>query len=540
MGKPPLSPDVATLIDEAGRADAAGQREAARRQYETALSLLRGSDGAIASSIIRRIARSYLDEGQLETALDCLAAALAIAEARRSDEDIAHAVNAVGNTHLMRGDFDTAETMYARALALAVSIEDRQLEAMIAQNLGVIASVRGDLTAALDYYRSSLAIYRAQSLHRQIGHTLNNMGLVYTQMECFDDARAAYEEAVVHCRVAGDIPHRLLALNSSVTLLIAQGEIDRAAAVAGAVLSEARDAGDQRALGETFKNLGVICRWRGETAAAEGHLQAAYENALRREDLLLAAETAREQAELFETMTKNRETLQALSMSHRLFSRLRAERNLSDLQRRVARLEDRFYLVVGRWARDIESKDAYTRGHCERVAEYASALARAVGYDELTMFWFRIGAVLHDVGKIAVPSEILNKPGRLTPEERVIMEQHAAAGAELLSSIEFPWDLLPMVRGHHERWDGSGYPDGLAGEEIPLSARIVCVADVFDALTTDRPYRRGFTRDEALMMMAAERGKTFDPELLARFERLMRGTRLYQMPAQMPAIAIAS
>jgi HD-GYP domain-containing protein (c-di-GMP phosphodiesterase class II) len=120
------------------------------------------------------------------------------------------------------------------------------------------------------------------------------------------------------------------------------------------------------------------------------------------------------------------------------------------------------------------------------------------------------------------------------------MEQHAAAGAELLSSIEFPWDLLPIVRGHHERWDGSGYPDGLAGEEIPLSARIVCVADVFDALTTDRPYRRGFTRDEALMMMAAERGKTFDPELFVRFERLMRGTRLYQLPAQMPAVAIAS
>ena len=540
MGKPALSPDVATLIDEASRADAAGQRELARGRYETALSLLRGNDGAAASSIIRRIARSYLDEGDLETALDCLTAALAIAEARGSAEDVAHAVNAIGNTHLMRGDFDTAEPMYARALSLAVNVEDRQLEAMIAQNLGVIASVRGDLTAALDYYRSSLAIYRAESLHRQIGHTLNNMGLVYTQMESFDDARAAYDEAVVHCRVAGDVPHRLLALNSSVSLLIAQGDIDRAASVAGAVLAEANDAGDQRALGETFKNLGVICRSRGEYAAAARHLQDAYENAVRRQDLLLAAETAREQAELYETMTKSRETLQALSLSHRLFTRLRAERNLSDLQRRVSRLEDRFYLVVARWARDIESKDAYTRGHCERVADLSCALARDVGFDDMTMFWFRIGAVLHDVGKIAVPSEILNKPGRLTPEERVIMEQHAAAGAELLSSIDFPWDILPMVRGHHERWDGSGYPDGLAGEEISLSARIVCVADVFDALTTDRPYRRGFTRDEALMMMAAERGKTFDPDLFSRFERIIRSTRLYNLPAQMPAIAIAS
>jgi tetratricopeptide (TPR) repeat protein len=158
--------------------------------------------------------------------------------------------------------------------------------------------------------------------------------------------------------MAGDVPHRLLALNSSVSLLIAQGDIERAATVAGALLSEARDAGDQRALGETFKNLGVICRWQGDTEAAAGHLRAAFENALRREDLLLAAETAHRAGRALREMTKNRETLQALSTSHRLFTRLRAERNLADLQRRVARLEDRFYLVVARWARDIESKDA--------------------------------------------------------------------------------------------------------------------------------------------------------------------------------------
>ena len=111
-------------------------------------------------------------------------------------------------------------------------------------------------------------------------------------------------------------------------------------------------------------------------------------------------------------MKKNRETLQALSQSHRLFTKLRAQRNLADLKRRVSRLEDRFYRVVARWAETIESKDAYTLGHCERVADYACALARDIGFDEITMFWFRIGALLHDVGKIAVPSEILNKPGR--------------------------------------------------------------------------------------------------------------------------------
>jgi putative nucleotidyltransferase with HDIG domain len=221
-------------------------------------------------------------------------------------------------------------------------------------------------------------------------------------------------------------------------------------------------------------------------------------------------------------MGKNRETLQSLSLSHRLFTQLRAQRNLADVKRRVSRLETRFYDVVTRWAHNIESKDAYTLGHCERVADYSCALARDIGFDEMTMFWFRIGALLHDVGKIVVPSEILNKPGPLSTEERRVMERHAAAGSDLLGDIEFPWDILPLVRGHHERWDGRGYPDRLAGDDIALSARIVCIADVFDALTTDRPYRRAFTLDEALTMMTKDVGAMFDPEIFPRFERVIR------------------
>ena len=155
-------------------------------------------------------------------------------------------------------------------------------------------------------------------------------------------------------------------------------------------------------------------------------------------------------------------------------------------------LEQRFYDIVSAWARSIESKDPYTLGHCERVADYACAILRALDPDQSTLFWFRIGALLHDVGKINVPTEVLNKPGKLTPEERALMESHPVAGVELLKDVEFPWDVLPMVRSHHERWDGRGYPDRLTGEDIPLNARVLALADVFDALTTDRPYRPAF------------------------------------------------
>jgi putative nucleotidyltransferase with HDIG domain len=519
-----LTGAAAHLVAEAEAAERAGQRELARRQYERALRLLRESSAA--STIFRRIARSHCDEGQLDAALDCLAAAIGSAEAHGASADIAHAENLIGNILLMRGEFATAEPMYARALALAVESGEQQLEAMVAQNLGVIASMRGDLPTALDHYASGLVIYRTLGMRRQVGHALNNMALVYTHLGRLDEAQAAYDEAIVHCRAAGDVPHRLLALTNAAHLRLVRGDTEAAESLCRAVLVEATEAGDERALGETYKHLGVISRVRGDFPDAERHLGVAYDNAMRREDLLLAGETAREQAELFELMNKNRETLQALTQAYRLFNRLQSQRNLADLQERVSRLEDRFYLVVARWAGSIESKDSYTHGHCERVADYACALARDIGLDEMTMFWFRIGALLHDVGKIAVPTEILNKPGRLTPDERALMERHAAAGAELLANIEFPWDITPMVRSHHERWDGAGYPDRISGEDIALSARIVCVADVFDALTTDRPYRTGFTRDDALTMMNNDRGKIFDPHLLGRFNRIVNETSI--------------
>jgi len=133
---------------------------------------------------------------------------------------------------------------------------------------------------------------------------------------------------------------------------------------------------------------------------------------------------------------------------------------------------------------------------------------------------------------------VLNKPGRLTPEERSQMEAHPVAGVELLKDVEFPWDILPMVRSHHERWDGAGYPDRISGEAIPLNARILAVADVFDALTTDRPYRPAFGREEALQMMRDDCGRAFDPAVFAAFERVLAtlgATALPTAPAEDPA-----
>jgi len=531
LGTVGAATSLENTLEEAQRLERAGQRSAARRIYELAVFQIEAGDPSTASMILRRIGRTYIDDHEHESAMDCLAAALAVSECNNDIGGIAHAMNWMAGIHLLRGDLDEAKLMSAKAHEFAMQVGDSSLAAMVSQNLGIIASMRGNLDEALEHYTTSLETYRAAGMRQYLGPVLNNMGLELTKLDRLDEAQAAYDEALSHCSAMNDIPNHLLALINSTSLWLARGDIDRAEHLCKTVIAEATSFGDQRSLAEAYKHMGVIARMRGDLAEGERQLAVAYDNAIRREDLLLAAETAREQALLYETMDKSRDTLKALSQSHRLFTKLRAQRDLADLQRRTGRLERQFYDVVTRWAQTIEEKDLYTLGHCERVADYACALARDVGFDDITMFWFRIGALLHDVGKIVVPLEVLNKPGRFTPEEREIMERHAPAGAELLADIDFPWDILPMVRGHHEKWDGTGYPDKLAGENIDITARITCIADVFDALTTDRPYRPGFTVDEALAMMTKDIGKMFDPELFPRFVRLMRETQLFKRSA---------
>jgi putative nucleotidyltransferase with HDIG domain len=165
----------------------------------------------------------------------------------------------------------------------------------------------------------------------------------------------------------------------------------------------------------------------------------------------------------------------------------------------------------------INAKDAVTHEHVTRVQTYAAGVARLRGCTEAEVEALRAGALLHDIGKIAVPDYVLNKPGKLTAEEFNQMKLHTVVGAQILSRVEFPFPIVPVVRHHHERWDGRGYPDGLKGEEIPLTARILSVVDCFDAVREDRPYRRGMTREQAINYVLEESGKTYDPQIVATF-----------------------
>jgi diguanylate cyclase (GGDEF)-like protein/putative nucleotidyltransferase with HDIG domain len=162
----------------------------------------------------------------------------------------------------------------------------------------------------------------------------------------------------------------------------------------------------------------------------------------------------------------------------------------------------------------IEAKDETTREHLQRVQIYAVELGRKLGMDESQLQALRAASILHDIGKLAVPEHIISKPGKLTAEEFEKMKIHPIVGAEILERVQFPYDVVPIVRSHHEKWNGLGYPDGLAGNDIPLGARILSAVDCLDALASDRQYRRALPLDEAMAAVVAEAGKSYDPHIV--------------------------
>ena len=167
----------------------------------------------------------------------------------------------------------------------------------------------------------------------------------------------------------------------------------------------------------------------------------------------------------------------------------------------------------------MEARDAYTSGHARRVSEYAMMIAREMGISGRDIYTLQRGALLHDVGKVGVSDTVLLKPGKLTPEERKHIETHPVVGANITTQVEFDADIIDMVRHHHERYDGTGYPDRLKGEDISRNARILAVADSLDAMLSDRPYRKGMEKEKALGLIREASGTQFDPVVV---EALMR------------------
>lgn len=193
-----------------------------------------------------------------------------------------------------------------------------------------------------------------------------------------------------------------------------------------------------------------------------------------------------------------------------------AERT-AELQNALGRLREVHIETILAMASAIEAKDVYTQGHCKRVHDFSMALAKAVKLSPGDLSALEYGSLLHDIGKIGIPEAVLNKPGKLDDDEFMLIQTHPLVGARIVERVEFFKDALIVVRHHHERIDGKGYPDGIEGDGVPVIARIAAIADAYDAMTSDRPYRKGLPAEEAVRRLQEGRGTQFDGELVDTF-----------------------
>jgi putative nucleotidyltransferase with HDIG domain len=429
----------------------------------------------------------------------------------------AEALNTMAGFDFEGGHIEAARERFYQALELGGA--SAELRGRTEQNLGILANIQGRLAEALTHYQRSLAAFESSSDERGCAIAYHNLGMVSADRELWDDADRYFQQCLQVAERIGDVHLQGLGLLNHAEVHIARQQYEKARSNAESALAIFDRLGARLDKADAYKVIGRVYRETGRNMLAESRLRSAVELAVSTGSILSEAEASRELALLYQNMGRNQEALRYLNAAHRLFGRLDARVDLVDVSTKVSKLEETYFAVVRNWGQSIESSDSYTFGHCERVAGYALAVARELKLDEEQQTTIRIGAYLHDLGKVRVPHEILNKPGALTPEEFRVIQMHPVWGLELLATVEFPWDIKPIIRWHHERYDGSGYPDRLRGDEIPVNAQIICIVDVYDALTTTRSYRPALSHTEALRQIAECRS-WWRPEVYQAFMRL--------------------
>src|SRR2546426_248188 len=398
---------------------------------------------------------------------------------------------------------------YEAAVAAAERGGERTVLAEALRRLAVVRRHRSEVAAATalcqQSYERSLDAYRDCGDDHGCALAYHNLGMVSADRGWLNAADCYFRESRALAERVGDVYLRGLCLVNHAELDVTRQRFEDARQKAEEALAVFDQLGAKSAKAEAYRVIGMVYRETGRIVLAESRLRSAIELAVAAGAVLGEAEASRELALLYQAMGRNQEALRLLNTASRLFQRLDARVDLIHMGGKLAELKEAYLAVVRAWGQSIESSDSYTFGHCERVARNAVAMARVLGLDDHDETAVLLGAYVHDVGQLRIPHELLRKPGPLTREERELVQMHPIWGIELLASVEFPWDLKPIIRWHHERYDGTGYPDRLKGDEIPLAAQIVGVLDVYDALTSARAYQSARTADQALAELTRDR-----------------------------------
>ncbi len=494
------SGDAATRLACAREHERAGQWDDAVREYAAAAAAA-VTEGAlpVRAEALRRQGAVMRRRHELDAAMTLSRRSYDTAAAANDPLLTAEALNAIALVHVERGEWHEARTHLEHATVLG-AVHD-ELRGRIEQNFGVIANIEGDLREALLRYQRSLEAFRAAKNERGCAIAYHNLGMISADRRSWAEADQYFAASLDVAETTGDVHLRGCVLLNWTEVHIARQRYEDARRSADEALRIFDQLNDGAGKSDAYKFLGVLYRETGATALAEARLGVALTLATQVGATLQEAEATRELALVYRRLDRNEDALGLLNRSHVLFHRLGARADVLDVTTKVANLESLFLEVVAQWGRSLESADTYTYGHSERVADYAAAIAAALNLDDNAKMTIRMGAFLHDLGKVRVPHEILNKPGKLTTEEFDVIKMHPLWGLELVEGIEFPWAVRPIIRSHHEKLDGTGYPDGLRGDEISLHANIVCAADVFDAMTTTRSYKAAAPAGVAIMRM---------------------------------------
>lgn len=488
------------LILAAQERERAGCIPEAVEQYEAAIAESeRTNDHTVLAEALRRLAVVRHQRQEFDRARELCLRSHHVATTIGNEILTAEALNTLGVMLLREGKLAEAQQTFLGVLQLGGA--SPSVRARVEQNLGIIANIHGDLDEAMSRYASSLADYQLVGDEHGCALAYHNLGMVSADKKLLDDAETYFQQSLSIAERAGDVRLQGLCLLNHAEVHVARQRFEEGRKNAEAALAIFDQLGARDHKASAYRVIGVVYRETGRPALAESRLRSSIELSVTASSVTNEAEATMELAVVYQSMGRNQEALALLNSAHRLFRRLDARIDLVNVGGRMAELEGTYRAVVRQWGQSIESSDSYTFGHSTRVAESAVDIAKAMGLDEQEQNTIRLGGYLHDLGKVKVPHEVLNKPGPLTRSEVEVVQMHPVWGLELLANVEFPWDIKPIIRWHHEKYDGSGYPDRLRGEEIPLIAQLVGIADVFDALTTSRAYRPALSEPDAIVEM---------------------------------------
>lgn len=451
---------------------------------------------------------------------------------RLGDQDgMAEIQNAMAITNFEKGCWDDTERHYLCALELTTE-DNVELRAKINNNLGALYNARGDSDNAISSYRRSIPDFLHVNNRLGLAQAYHNLGMSFFAKEDWLKAGEHYEKSLEISRRLDEPDLSALTRLNLAELHVHSGEIAQAEAFCRMAMGTLDELDDRLGMAEARKIMGCIeGKKRNWDRAAELFERSVELNEECASPLGLA-EAYFEYARVCKEAGRAEESHRLLNKSLGIFEQLKASKDIESVRMEVVKLERLYLEIIEALGTAVEDKDTYTMGHSSRVAFYALRLVEAMALDQDMARAIVIAGYLHDVGKIYTPDTILNKPGKLTEAEFEEIKRHPEQGVASLKEVRFPWPVKQYILHHHERHDGGGYPAGLGGEEIPLGAQIIAIADFFDAMTTTRSYRQAWSQEQTLDIITKNRGVLFAPQIVDCFMEQIEKRRIEVCPTR--------